>query len=148
MIQETLKVLFKTTGIETARKVYELTSYPNSLLFLRSKKTRILVSLYPFVAPAATRVLTEQSGMVLMLPDPQFGYRNTLKGWTMMAGSLTDITVGVFMPIVLANALHYPDSFLALVASKIAINAATHLGLDGARFFLDKIKGSPIWLRV
>lgn len=154
MLKESVGFLAHITGVETARKLYTLGSDPDQQSFIKSKIKRILyASTPPLTLPAATRIMTAESDIPLW--NPNVGTKTfklyTLKSWTYWAGAATDVILFPTMTFMLASQLHselHSDFFLTFAATKLAINAATHLSLDGARFLLDKVKGSPIQIRV
>lgn len=144
MVPEVKGFLAHITGVETAKKLYEQTSTPNSEVFIKNRTARVLFSaLSAFGTPAGARILAAESDLPFKFSGqmPSLRYLTWFTGWT------ADAILAAGITIELAHQLH-PDSVLAFVASKIALNAATHLYLDGARSILEKIKGSPIQIRV
>lgn len=146
MIPEVVELLARASGVERATNFYRSASDPDSASFIRPTGYRFMASLFEgvlsFSAPTSSRIYHAKYNPNSQV-DSELKFRTVIAGWT------ADATFGAFMPVELAIALHYPpDSWPLLIANKIAVNAAMHLSLDGAKSLLDKIKGSPIQIRV
>lgn len=132
-----LHLLERATGVALARRAYESTSD----VFKNSKRNRILssiiVGIAQFSLPATTRIMTAETSL---------NHNSMLWKMTNVCGIFADQFIGLGIPTIASYASD--NNPMVFLMTKTATNAAMHIALDLVRPALDRIKGSPILIRV